>query len=58
GGNYTRETVIGHDLVESYGGKVIIISIIEGSSTTKTIETIKGRSFKKDLPKCKGGYIS
>ena len=58
GGDYTRETVIGHDFVEGYGGEIVIISILKGNSTTKTIKKIKGRSFKKDLPKIKGGYIS
>ena len=56
GGDYVRETVIGHDLVESYGGKIVIISTLEGNSTTKTIRKIKGRSFKKDLSKKKGDY--
>jgi len=58
GGDYTRETVIGHKLVEKNGGSVVIIPTIVGNSTTKTIRKIKGRSFKKDLPKIKGGYIS
>ena len=58
GGDYTRETVIGHEFVESYGGKVVVIPTLVGNSTTKTIKKIKSRSFKKDLPKNKGGYIS
>ncbi len=58
GSDYTRKTVIGYELVESYGGRIVIISTLEGNSTTKIINEIKGRSFKKDLPKIKGGYIS
>lgn len=57
GSDYTRKTVIGYEFVESYGGQIVIIPTLEGNSTTKIIEGIKGRSFKKDLPKIKGGYL-
>ena len=57
GSDYTRKTVIGYEFVESYGGEVVIIPTLKGYSTTKIIEEIKGRSFKKDSLK-KGGYIS
>ena len=46
GGDYKRETVVGHRFVESYGGKVVIIPLLKGYSTTNLIEDIKGRSFK------------
>jgi len=58
GGDYIRSTVIGHEFVESYGGKVVVIPTLKGNSTTKTIKKIKSRSFKKGLPKNKGGYLS
>jgi rfaE bifunctional protein nucleotidyltransferase chain/domain len=41
GGDYTPETVVGNDFVQSYGGKTVIIPLIEGISTTNTIEKIK-----------------
>ncbi len=41
GGDYTPETVVGRDFVESYGGKVAIIPFIEGRSTTNIINKIK-----------------
>lgn len=34
GGDYTPETVVGADWVSSHGGKVIIIPLLEGHSTT------------------------
>jgi D-glycero-beta-D-manno-heptose 1-phosphate adenylyltransferase len=41
GGDYTSETVVGANEVISNGGKVEIISLEEGFSTTKIIEKIK-----------------
>jgi rfaE bifunctional protein nucleotidyltransferase chain/domain len=57
GGDYSKNKIIGKEFIESYGGKVIVIPLSRGNSTTKIIEKIKGRSFKKDLPKKKGGYL-
>lgn len=37
GGDYTRDTVVGADFVESYGGKVVILPFIKGYSTTSII---------------------
>lgn len=37
GADYTIETVVGADLVHSYGGKVVLAEIVEGFSTTATI---------------------
>lgn len=42
GGDYTRETVVGHDLVESWGGKVELVDLEEGRSTTRLLERISG----------------
>ncbi len=42
GADYTREGVVGGDLVESWGGEVRLASFTDGFSTTKTIETMKG----------------
>ncbi|MCK5485371.1 MAG: hypothetical protein KAI86_04115, partial [Desulfobacterales bacterium] len=41
GGDYTPEQVVGHEIVEQAGGKVVIVPLIEGISTTKVIESIK-----------------
>lgn len=37
GADYTRSTVVGAELVESYGGKVVLAELVEGRSTTETI---------------------
>lgn len=41
GGDWTPETTIGREFVESYGGKVIIIPYVEGYSTTSIVKKIK-----------------
>jgi D-beta-D-heptose 7-phosphate kinase / D-beta-D-heptose 1-phosphate adenosyltransferase len=40
GGDYTPETVVGKELVESYGGRVELIQFVDGKSTTGIIERI------------------
>ena len=57
GSDYSRETTIGHQFVESYGGKVVIIPILKGYSTTNLLNKIKGRSFKIGSSQKKGGYL-
>lgn len=37
GADYTREQVVGHQLVESYGGRVALLPLKEGYSTTNII---------------------
>ena len=41
GGDYTPETIVGHDFVESYGGKVAIFPRLEGLSTTEMVRKIR-----------------
>jgi len=41
GGDYSIETVVGHELVAEYGGQVVILDLIDGLSTTNTIEKMK-----------------
>ena len=41
GGDYTEESVVGAELVRSWGGVVKIFNFIEGYSTTKIIEKLK-----------------
>ena len=41
GGDYTPETVVGRDCVESYGGRVAICPRLEGLSTTDLVRKIQ-----------------
>ncbi|MBL7706143.1 MAG: D-glycero-beta-D-manno-heptose 1-phosphate adenylyltransferase [Taibaiella sp.] len=43
GGDYTPETVVGNDFVSSYGGKTIIIPLVDGFSTTDTINKLNNK---------------
>ncbi|MGM4886788.1 D-glycero-beta-D-manno-heptose-7-phosphate kinase [Tardiphaga sp. 11_C7_N12_6] len=38
GGDYTREQVVGHEVVAANGGEVILIDILQGHSTTSLVE--------------------
>lgn len=40
GGDYTIENTVGADVVQKYGGKVIIINFVEGYSSTTIINQI------------------
>jgi rfaE bifunctional protein nucleotidyltransferase chain/domain len=40
GGDYQVETIVGYDLVTSYGGKVITLPLVKGYSTTSIIKKI------------------
>ncbi len=40
GSDYTLETVVGRDIVESYGGRVELIQVVQEKSTTKMIAQI------------------
>lgn len=42
GSDYTKDRVVGADLVESWGGAVALIPIVEGRSTTSTVRKIQG----------------
>lgn len=42
GADYTREQVVGHAEVESWGGKVVLADLAEGHSTTRTIARMGG----------------
>ncbi len=42
GSDYTREGVVGGDLVESWGGEVKLADFRDGFSTTRTIEKLSG----------------
>jgi D-beta-D-heptose 7-phosphate kinase/D-beta-D-heptose 1-phosphate adenosyltransferase len=38
GGDYTREQVVGHEVVAAHGGEVILVDILQGFSTTSLVE--------------------
>jgi len=46
GRDWAGKGVVGGEFVESIGGKVVLAPLVEGKSTTKVIETIKGFSSK------------
>jgi len=41
GGDYRHDEIVGADMVESMGGKVIIVPLLEGRSTTSILERAK-----------------
>lgn len=41
GGDYTPDTIVGRDTVESYGGKVAVIPLLKGKSSTDIIRSIQ-----------------
>lgn len=43
GGDYTPDTVVGRDVVEAHGGRVEIIPLVGGFSTTSMIGKAMGR---------------
>ncbi len=40
GGDYQPEEIVGHDLVQASGGKVLSLQLVDGQSTTAIIEKI------------------
>jgi D-beta-D-heptose 7-phosphate kinase/D-beta-D-heptose 1-phosphate adenosyltransferase len=42
GGDYTREQVVGHEIVAAQGGEVILVDILQGFSTTSLVERARG----------------
>ena len=44
GGDYTVETIVGHEIVQAYGGRVMTIPLISGRSTTNILNKIKKQS--------------
>jgi D-beta-D-heptose 7-phosphate kinase/D-beta-D-heptose 1-phosphate adenosyltransferase len=47
GGDWTKEETVGWETVERTGGEVVILSFVEGASTSQLIETILKRFQKK-----------
>ena len=47
GGDWTKETTVGREVVEGLGGEVVILPFLEGNSTTNIIQTILKRYAKR-----------
>src|SRR6202161_786626 len=45
GGDYTREQVVGHEIVEASGGEVLLVEVLAGFSTTSLVDRAR-RSAK------------
>ncbi|HNW36945.1 MAG TPA: D-glycero-beta-D-manno-heptose 1-phosphate adenylyltransferase, partial [Candidatus Ozemobacteraceae bacterium] len=39
GGDYTRDTIVGADVVEAAGGRVVVYPLVEGHSTTRILNS-------------------
>src|SRR3984957_8440077 len=42
GGDYSREQVVGHEIVEAHGGEVVLIDVLPGHSTTSLVDRARG----------------
>ncbi len=47
GGDWSLDTIVGRDIVESYGGKVLPLPLVPGVSTTRIIESILSHASPK-----------
>jgi D-beta-D-heptose 7-phosphate kinase / D-beta-D-heptose 1-phosphate adenosyltransferase len=43
GGDWSKETIVGRELVEGWGGEVVVLPFFEANSTSNLIETILKR---------------
>jgi rfaE bifunctional protein nucleotidyltransferase chain/domain len=46
GSDYKEEQVVGYDFVKRYGGKVVLLPLVKGFSTTEIIKKIKNENLK------------
>ena len=42
GGDYAPETIVGADIVTARGGRVLVVPLVVGHSTTSTVEKLRG----------------
>ncbi|AMW04871.1 D-glycero-beta-D-manno-heptose 1-phosphate adenylyltransferase [Gemmatimonas phototrophica] len=42
GGDYSPDTIVGADVVTARGGRVVVIPLVSGQSTTSIIEKLRG----------------
>jgi D-beta-D-heptose 7-phosphate kinase / D-beta-D-heptose 1-phosphate adenosyltransferase len=50
GADYTREEVIGHDVVEAAGGLVMLVDLVPGHSTTNIVRRVAGPAARAGKP--------
>jgi D-beta-D-heptose 7-phosphate kinase/D-beta-D-heptose 1-phosphate adenosyltransferase len=43
GGTYTLDEVVGHEIVEAYGGRVVVTGVVAGVSTTAIVRSVAER---------------
>jgi D-beta-D-heptose 7-phosphate kinase/D-beta-D-heptose 1-phosphate adenosyltransferase len=48
GADYTVETVVGADIVQKAGGRVVLVDLVAGRSTTRTIGKLRAQAGKGD----------
>ena len=49
GGDWNLNTIVGREIVESYGGKVFVLPLVKGVSTTQIIKTIASQYSSKTM---------
>lgn len=57
GEDWAQKGVVGREFVESYGGKVVLAPLVEGKSSTATIEKIKSLEKSKVIEKKPGQHL-
>ena len=50
GGDYTEETVVGAEVVRAHGGRIALVSFVDGKSTTKLIDGIARAEARRPVP--------
>ena len=50
GGDYTIETVVGAEEVQAAGGRVVLVDLVEGRSTTGLIDAIRAEPHARTRP--------
>jgi len=55
GGDYTREQVVGHEVVEADGGEVILIDLVPGHSTTSIVQRSGGPGSARETKPARPG---
>jgi D-beta-D-heptose 7-phosphate kinase/D-beta-D-heptose 1-phosphate adenosyltransferase len=48
GGTYRPEDVVGHEVVASYGGKVMLTGVVEGISTTNILKSLEATGLPRE----------
>jgi D-beta-D-heptose 7-phosphate kinase/D-beta-D-heptose 1-phosphate adenosyltransferase len=47
GGSYTIKEVVGHEVVEAYGGDIVVTGLVEGTSTTNIVHAIQRQEQRR-----------